>query len=574
MLQISDQTPFCTNELYMIEKIMRQAKGCPGTRLRQYLYSVLALLFIVSIGACGGNNVKSLKSQPKLDSNYIYSYIKDEPRFKQELDWAKKFYRERKFQLGWFKDNELVPQAEQMLSVISKADEDGLDPKDYQIKDFKKLFESLDKAQKDTAEFRELQKEIDVALSATYFVWASDFYRGRVVPRENRNVQWDVKRNKIKLHKALATVLQFRKSKYYYADFEPLHPQYTNLKKSLAVYRGIKNAGGWPAIPKGTTLKPGANSPVVKTLRKRMLIPGENADTANNTVYDTKLVAAVKSFQLSQGLTPDGQVRGETLRLLNIPIDQRIKTIILNMERWRWIPKSFEPDYLIVNIPKYELKVYEKAQEKVNMKVIVGKTMNSTPIFSDKLEYVVLSPYWNVPMSILQKELVPNLINNPNYLERLDMEVVTAKNEYVDPASIDWASINEKNFKYIVRRRPGPKNDLGDVKFIFPNTNDVYLHDTPHDQLFSKASRDFSHGCVRVERPIDLAVYLLRNVPGYNRSKIKSIISERKEKYVPVKQKLPVYLVYFTAEADAKGNVSFFEDIYGHDKVLASQYFK
>ena len=223
---------------------------------------------------------------------------------------------------------------------------------------------------------------------------------------------------------------------------------------------------------------------------------------------------------------------------------------------------------------EYELKVYEKAQEKVNMKVIVGKTMNSTPIFSDKLEYVVLSPYWNVPMSILQKELVPNLINNPNYLERLDMEVVTAKNEYVDPASIDWASINEKNFKYIVRRRPGPKNDLGDVKFIFPNTNDVYLHDTPHDQLFSKASRDFSHGCVRVERPIDLAVYLLRNVPGYNRSKIKSIISERKEKYVPVKQKLPVYLVYFTAEADAKGNVSFFEDIYGHDKVLASQYFK
>ena len=540
----------------------------------RYLSFILVSLVLVSFAACSGrNNVKSLKSQPTLDSNYIYTYIKGEPRFKAQLDWAKKYYRERKFQLGWFKNNELVPQAEQMLSVIAKADEDGLDPKDYQIKDFKELFKSLEKAQKDTVEFRELQKEIDIALSATYFVWASDYYRGRVVPRENKNVQWDVKRNKIKLHKALATVLQFRKSKYDYADFAPLHPQYSNLKKSLAVYRGIKNAGGWPVIPKGTVLKPGASSPLVNTLRKRMFM-GVSADTTSNNVYDPALVAAVKQFQVSQGVTPDGQVRGETVRLLNIPVEQRIKSIILNMERWRWIPKSFEPDYLLVNIPAFKLRVFEKGQEKVNMKVIVGKTMNSTPIFSDKMEYVVLSPYWNVPMSIIKKELVPNLINNPGYLERLDMEVVTNKGDQVDPSSIDWGSIDEKTFKYIVRRRPGPKNDLGDVKFIFPNTDDIYLHDTPHDELFSQASRDFSHGCVRVERPIELAEYLLRNIPGYSRSKIKSIIAERKEKHVSLKQKLPVYLVYFTAEADGKGNVKFYEDIYGHDKVLASQYFK
>ena len=535
---------------------------------------IITFLVLVSLAACSRNNVKSLKSQPTLDSTYMMSYVKAEPKFKGQLDWAKKFYRERKYQLGWFKDNQLVPQAQEMLSVIAKSEGDGLDPKDYQIKDFKTLFESLKKAQKDTTKFRELQREIDVALSATYFVWASDYYRGRVVPRENKNVQWDVKRNKIKLHKALATVLQFRKSKYEYANFEPLHQQYTNLRKSLAIYRGIKNAGGWPVIPKGTVLKPGAKSPVVSTLRKRILNPDQPSDTVDNNIYDAQLVEAVKSFQINQGLTPDGYVRGETLRLLNIPVEQRIKTIILNMERWRWIPKSFEPDYLLVNIPEFELRVFEKGQEKINMKVIVGKTMNSTPVFSDKLEYVVLSPYWNVPMSILQNELVPNLINNPNYLERLDMEVVTDKGGQIDPSSIDWAAINEKNFEYIVRRRPGPKNDLGDVKFIFPNTNDIYLHDTPHDQLFSKASRDFSHGCVRVERPIELAVYLLRNVPGYSRAKIKSIIAERKEKYIPVKQKLPVYLVYFTADADSKGNVKFYDDIYGHDKVLASQYFK
>jgi L,D-transpeptidase YcbB len=562
----------------MIKKVMLKYKSFSNNELFKSTGAVLSILFVLLMSACSNrNNVKSLKSQPRLDSTYMMAYIKAEPKFKGQMEWAKKFYRERKYQLGWFKENQLVPQAQEMLVVIARSDEDALDPKDYQIKDFNELFKSLEKAKKDTVRFRELQKEIDVALSATYFVWASDYYRGRVIPRENKNVQWDVKRNKIKLHKALATVLHLRKSKYDYADFKPLHQQYANLKKSLAVYRGIKNAGGWPIISTGKVLKPGDKSPAVIALRKRMFNAGEKratADTVNNDIYDSQLVNAVKSFQTSHGLTPNGQVGGETLRLLNIPIEQRIKTIILNMERWRWIPKSFEPDYLLVNIPEFELRVYEKGQEKVNMKVIVGKTMNSTPIFSDKLEYVVLSPYWNVPMSILQKELAPNLINNPNYLERLDMEVVTAKGEPIDPSSINWGSINEQNFKYIVRRRPGPKNDLGDVKFIFPNTNDIYLHDTPHDQLFSKASRDFSHGCVRVERPIDLAVYLLRNVPGYSRARIKSIIAEREEKYVPVKQKLPVYLVYFTAKADSKGNVKFYEDIYSHDKVLASQYFK
>ena len=512
-------------------------------------------------------------SQQTLDSTYIATYIKAEPGFKDQLDWAKKFYRERKFQLGWFEENKLVPQAQQMLEIIKHSDDDGLDPKDYQIKDFNQLFSDLEKAKKDTSQYRNLQKDIDVALSATYFVWASDYYRGRVIPKENSEVKWDVKRNKIKLHKALATVLEDRKSKYDYASFQPLHDEYTNLKKALAGYRKIKADGGWPLIPKGTKLKPGATSPTVGIVRKRILNLASASDSSLNNVYDKELVDGVKSFQINNGLKPDGEIGGETLRLLNIPVDKRIQTIILNMERVRWLPKSFEPDYLLVNIPEYKLHVFEKGQEKMTMRVIVGKTLNSTPIFSDRLEYVVLSPYWNVPMSILKKELVPNLVNNPNYLERLDMEVVTSKGQQIEPSTIDWGSINESNFKYTVRRRPGPKNDLGDVKFIFPNTSNIYLHDTPNDALFNQTERGFSHGCVRVEKPIDLAVYLLRNVPGYNRSKILEVISERKEKYVTLKEKLPVYLVYFTAWADTNGNISFRDDIYGHDKTLAAEYF-
>jgi murein L,D-transpeptidase YcbB/YkuD len=213
----------------------------------------------------------------------------------------------------------------------------------------------------------------------------------------------------------------------------------------------------------------------------------------------------------------------------------------------------------------------------MDMRVIVGKTLNATPVFSDRLEYVVLAPYWNVPFSIIDKEFREKLIADPKgFLEHLDMEVVKGsgrKAVAVDPSSIDWAGVTEANFKYTVRRRPGPKNDLGDVKFIFPNSNDIYLHDTPHDELFGQAKRGFSHGCVRVEEPIKLATYLLRDKGGWDKQAILDTIATRREKYVPVKTKLPVYLVYFTAWADANGHVHFRDDIYGHDKTLAREYF-
>jgi murein L,D-transpeptidase YcbB/YkuD len=243
------------------------------------------------------------------------------------------------------------------------------------------------------------------------------------------------------------------------------------------------------------------------------------------------------------------------------------------MERWRWIPKDFGQDFLMVNIPEYTLRVYEKGKQAMKMKVIVGKTMNSTPIFSDKLEYVVLAPYWNVPFNIVKEEYAEKFANDPSLVEQLNMEVVDAKENPIDPASVDWMSLDESSFKYILRKRPGPKNDLGNVKFIFPNKNNVYLHDTPHDELFSQEKRGFSHGCVRVEKPIELAEYLLRKIPGWNRSQIMSTIAQNEEKFISLKQKLPVYLVYFTAWADNAGNVHFREDIYGHDRGLINKYF-
>jgi murein L,D-transpeptidase YcbB/YkuD len=573
---------------------------------------LLGLLLLTSTVSCSQDQKDQIKdalpagltkasgAQPKLDSVYIVKYMSAEPKFKDQIEWAKKFYKERGFRLGWFRNHELVPQAQTMLGVIGKAADEGLDPKEYQTKDFPKLFAALKEAQSDSTKRNALEKEIDVALSGTYFNWASDFYRGTVNPRQVKSIDWNVKRNKIKLHKALMTILKERESTYPYYEFEPLHPEYDRLKKALADYRALQRNGGWPTLPATTKLKPGDNSPVVATLRARLLGKDAPAPTATSTpvqtvsnqsgtaakagvstapaqVYDAELVAAVKEFQTLNGQKADGIVGGETLRLLNIPLAQRIDQIVLNMERWRWIPKKFEPSYLLVNIPDYTLHVVEDGKEAFNMRVIVGKTLNATPVFSDKMEFVVLAPYWNVPFSIIDKELRPKLVANAQgTLDRLDMEVVKgwgAKATPIDPNSVDWANVTEKTWKYTLRRRPGPKNDLGDVKFIFPNSNDIYLHDTPHDELFSQTKRGFSHGCVRVAEPIKLAEYLLRDKPGWDKTAILDTIAGRREKYITLPEKLPVYLVYFTTWVDENGKVNFRDDIYGHDKALAKEYF-
>ena len=555
--------------------------------------------------ATPGPSAGPADAQPLMDSTYLIKTFQAEPAFEPQLLPARRFYRERGFRLGWFKDHQPVPQSQTLQAIVAKAADEGLEAKNYQVKDFKQLFAELDQAREDTTRRNALERQIDVALTGTYLKWANDYYRGVANPHDTKSTTWQVKPNRIKLHKALLTFLGERKSRYNYYEFAPLHPEYDQLKKALAAYRARERAGGWALLPATLNLKPGGNSPAVAALRQRLLgsADGSTAGTAKAPAstatalttastatapaagtasvgkaqaYDPELVSAVKQFQQDAGLKPDGIVRGETLRQLNVPIGARIDQLILNMERWRWLPKRFEPNYLLVNIPEYTLHVIEENKEAFNMRVIVGKELHETPIFSDKMEYVVLAPYWNVPFSIIENELRPKLVANPNYLDRLDMEVVKGsgrKAEAVRPSSVDWANVTQETFKYTLRRRPGPKNDLGDVKFIFPNSNDIYLHDTPHDELFSQTNRSFSHGCVRLAEPMKLAAYLLRDRPEWTPQTIRDTIATRREKYITLKEKLPVYLVYFTAWADEAGHPHFRDDVYGLDKQLASEYF-
>ncbi|OKL41517.1 L,D-transpeptidase family protein [Pontibacter flavimaris] len=568
--------------------------------------STLTLLLLGGLSGCGqgdsdkkeSNGIADLFKKEELpqattDSLFIKEYIAAEPEFKEHADLMYKFYGDRNYKLAWFNENELMPQAQKFLGVIDSSSVEGLNPDKYKLVNFSELFQKYEQLDGQDSTRLHLQQQIDVALTASYFNYASDFYRGRIDPTTNNNVNWEVKRNKIKLDKALQTILEERESTYPYYEFEALHAGYTRLRDALQNYRNIQEKGGWPKVELGgkKTLQKGDSAQAVATIRKR-LNPNKpiEVNDKRNWHFDEKLEAQVKQFQMLHGLKEDGVVGGGTLKTMNVPIEDRIEQIMINMERWRWIPKRMVPKnldqkYIWVNIPEYKLYIYEdpdndpeaerEYKEVMNMRVVVGKTMNATPIFSEKMEYVVLAPFWNVPNSIVEKEIKPKMLNNPDWLDTQNMEIVTKEKDPkpVSPYDIDWEEVTEKNFQYMVRQKPGPKNSLGQLKFLFPNEHAIYLHDTPADALFSQTDRNFSHGCVRLEKPVELAKYVLQDMPEWDENSIREVMNGGEEKWITLPKKIQVYLVYFTSWVDEDGNVHFREDLYGHDKTLKQQYF-
>ncbi|WP_299699631.1 L,D-transpeptidase family protein [uncultured Pontibacter sp.] len=572
--------------------------------LKHYGFAMLCLLGMAS---CNGNGedkkegsggVKELLglntvTATETDSLFIQNYIDKKKDFKDHEDLIYLFYGDRDYQLAWFKEDELVPQSEKLISTINDATREGLDPKEYKVVDIEGMITQYNELGRSDSARIDMQQQIDIALTGTYFNYASDFYRGRINPSNVKQVQWGVRNNKIKLHKALQTILKERESTYPYYEFGALHKGYADLREALQKYREIEARGGWPKVELGgkKILEKGDTSAAVVQLRQRLNL-GTKVDPNNKAMrqFDDKLEAQVKQFQELHGIVPDGKVGGNTLRMMNVPVEDRIQQIMMNMERWRWIPKrlvpkSLDQKYVWVNIPEYKMYIYEdpsnspeaerEYKKVMEMNVIVGKTLNSTPIFSDRMEYVVLAPYWNVPNSIVEKEIAPGILREPGYLDRQNMEIVTKERnpKPISPSSIDWSSVTEKNFPYMVRQRPGPKNSLGTMKFLFPNEHAVYLHDTPTGSLFSQTQRGFSHGCVRLQRPMDLAKYVLQDMPEWNESRIQETINGGEEEWITLPKKIQVYLVYFTSWVDSDGNIHFRDDIYGHDKRLEQELF-
>jgi murein L,D-transpeptidase YcbB/YkuD len=326
---------------------------------------------------------------------------------------------------------------------------------------------------------------------------------------------------------------------------------------------------------KMASLKPGDSNPAVVTLRQRLAasghLKGEAAATNTSPVYDNELVEAVKSFQELHAVKASGVVDAPTLAAMNVPIDRRIEQIELNLERWRWMPDDFGEHHFMVNVPYFHLLARKDNKTVMDIRVVVGKPGNETPLFSDEMESVVFSPYWNIPDSIAQNETAPAMARDPAYLAKQNIEILrTSGGGTVSASEVNWDDPNALR-GLAFRQRPGSRNALGNVKFLFPNEHNVYLHDTPADSLFGRPTRAFSHGCMRVEEPEKLAAYVLQGYPEWTPETMNAAMHSGVEKHVKLKEKIPVHVVYFTAWVDEKDGLHFQPDIYGYDDKQAAR---
>ena len=310
----------------------------------------------------------------------------------------------------------------------------------------------------------------------------------------------------------------------------------------------------------------------VPVLRSRLKVTGDMpapVDSASD-LFDEAVEEAVKRFQLRHGLFDDGIVGTRTLRALNVPVERRIRQIELNLERWRWLPQNLGNPYILVNIAGYGLEVVENEAPVLTMKIVVGTAFQKTPVFSGKMTYIEMNPYWNVPHSIATEETLEKIRKNPDFFAKENMRVFTAgqNGEEVSPAAIDWSQLSENNFPYRLRQEPGPRNPLGRIKFMFPNKHSVYLHDTSDPQLFRKERRGFSHGCIRIEKPMDMAEFVMRGSKEWSIGKIEAVLKTKETTVAYLPKPIPVHILYFTAWGNGDGTIHFLEDIYRRDERL------
>jgi len=473
----------------------------------------------------------------------------------------------------WIEDGKPGPRAADILAVLEDAESQGLNPASYFVDKIHQYWGSQDTAG---------LVRLDILLTLGMMRYVADQHEGRIEPREvdpelfatarDVEVDWDALRQ---------MAFEAPDMKAFLDQQAPPFLQYRELQKKLAEYRALAAKGGWPSISAGETLKPGMENPRVDMVRKRLAVTGDLApENMDSAVFDTALEKAVKRFQQRHNLTPDGAVGKQTLAAMNVPVETRIDQIVLNMERYRWLKRTLMGDRLVaVNIAGFEAVAGKAGKFDVTMPVIVGKTYHETPVFSDTIKYVVFNPYWNLTPSIASNETLPKLKKDSHYLKKHNMRIFKGWGPdapELDATKIDWSKVSKKDMnRYRVRQDPGPDNALGTVKLVFPNKYNVYLHDTPAHGLFKKEQRAFSHGCIRMDRPAEMAAWVLGGEEkGWSLARVNEIIASRKRQVAVLDQPVPVYILYRTAFVNPEDNtLYFYEDVYGRDKLLAKALF-
>ncbi len=452
-------------------------------------------------------------------------------------------------------------RVDELIEALEESAADGLNPSDY---DLIKIRQSV----ADTLVSPEKKARVDILFTKAYLTLATHLRYGKVDP-VTLEPYWKrpEKRGLGVLDETLQRTLASGSITAVFKELRPQDANYDRLKKGLARYSAIANLGGWPRLAEGAVLKEGSRDRRVAVLRKRLEVSGAlvmaSADTS--TVYNREMVEAVKKFQSRNGIDVDGSVGPTTFRVLNVPVEQRLDQIRVNLERYRSFLHDLPPTCILVNIPGYYLQYIENGRSQWGSRVIVGQPLRQTPVFGAAMHSLVFNPKWVVPRTVLDKDVLPALNKDNSYLAKKQLRVVNEEGGTVDPASVNWSQYSAANLPYHLQQRSGDKGALGRIKFLMPNPLAIYLHDTPGRELFDKSSRAFSSGCIRVQNPAELARLVLRDSLGWSRAKIQEAINTGKTTMVTLPQQIPVFLLYFTVVPNGE-ELLFREDIYNRDK--------
>ena len=481
-------------------------------------------------------------------------------------------YHSNGLQPFWIENGKPSQRAADIISVLADAESHGLVPFTY--------FVDLINYYKDRRDTADLVR-LDILLTLGMLRYVADQREGRKAPREIDPVLFESARDvELDLVSLRQAAFEAPDMKAFLEQQAPPFLQYRELQKKLSGYRAIAKSGGWPSIAAGETLKPGMDDPRIKSVRQRLVATGElSTENMDSALFDADLEEAVKRFQKRHNLNPDGAIGKQTLAAMNVMVAARVEQIIVNMERYRWLKQDMNGRMVAVNIAGFVAMAGVPGKFDLSMPVVVGKLRHETPVFSDTIKYVVFNPYWTLTPNIARNETLPKLKKDPLYLQKHDMRVFQgwgADSKELDAMKIDWSKVSKKDMnKYRIRQDPGPKNSLGTLKLVFPNKYDVYLHDTPSQALFKREKRAFSHGCIRMGRPVEMASWVLGgDEKGWGTERINEIIKSRERQVVVLEQPVPVHILYRTAFVDTESNtLHFYEDIYGRDKLLASALF-
>ncbi len=464
------------------------------------------------------------------------------------------FYEDRAYAAAWTRQENI----DALLKALADTRLDGLDPEDYHVSQLQRLAATL------RAATPAQRAEFDLLATDGYLAALVHLYRGKVDP-STLDPHWNFDPRQLDPGQGLMTAEEAVQSGDIAGIFErarPQHPQYDRLRKGLAALRDIASRGGWPMIADGPTLKPGMTDPRIPALRQRLAIGGYlAADAAQDHRYDETLQNAVRQFQQEQYIDADGNLGKGTLAALNVPVEQRIDQARVNLERARWLLHQVTGDFVVVDIAGYKIAYVKNGEPVWTARVQVGKPYRSTPVFKSQITYMTLNPTWTVPPTILRQDILPKVRANQGYLAANRIKVFNTEGKQLSPASVNWA--HPKGI--VLRQDAGPGNSLGRLVIRFPNEYAVYLHDTPHTEYFESDQRARSSGCIRVERPRELAELLLNDPVKWNRAAIDAAIDNNKTQTVNLAQPVTLLLAYWTAEWHEGDRLSFRQDIYERD---------